>query len=78
MKTVAGGEPLLVTDRRKPVAVLQPLEGNFRDEQMAALVAAGIVAPPRRSLRLRAFLKLPKAKAARTLTAAVLEDREDR
>lgn len=45
---------------------------------MAGLVAAGILSLPERRLHVDAFLKLPKAQASRSLTAAVLEDRDER
>lgn len=75
---VMGREPVLVTDRRRPVAVLQPLSGDSWDERMAGLVAAGIVAPPEKALRVRDFLKTPRGKSKFPLTRAVIEDRDGR
>ncbi len=78
MKLVLAGESLLITDHRKPVAVLSPLAEGMHDEGMAALVAAGLVSPPRRRLDVKALLKLPRGRATRSLSAAVLDDREGR
>lgn len=78
LKNVASGQSVLVTDHRKPIAILQALENRFPDEQLAALVAAGIVTPPQKSLVVSTFLKLPKGKPTMALTSAVLEDRDGR
>jgi prevent-host-death family protein len=78
LKAVMGGKPLLITDRRKPVALLQPLGKDFWDERVSGLVAAGIVSPPKKALRVRDFLKRPRARSAKSLTSAVMEDREGR
>ncbi len=78
LKSVVGGEAFLVTDHGKPVAVLQPLGADFREEGIAGLVAAGILALPKQNLQVNTFLKLPKGKSSKPLTAAVLEDREGR
>lgn len=78
LKTVAGGEPVLVTDRNKPVAVLQPLPEGSWDERMTALVLDGVVAPSVGPLNVKSFLRMPKAQSARSLTSAVIEDRDGR
>ena len=75
---VSSREPVMVTDRRKPVAVLQPISGDSWDEWMAGLVVAGLVAPPEKTLRVRDFLKTPRARSQSPLTRAVIEDRDGR
>jgi prevent-host-death family protein len=75
---MVGREPVLVTDRRKPVAVLQPISGDSWDERLAGLVAAGIVAPPGKALQVREFLKTPRGRSKSPLTQAVIEDRDGR
>lgn len=77
LKGVIAGEPLLVTDHRKPVAVLQPLSGDFASEQMAGLVARGLVTPAAEVLDVDALLALPKAKGTE-LTSAIIEARDAR
>jgi len=77
LKEVIAGDPLLVTDHRKPVAVLQPLSGDLTSERMAGLMTQGLVSPPRRPLAVDEFLALPRAKGA-DLVSAILEERDAR
>lgn len=55
---VKRGASILITDRRKPVARLEPVTGaDLTDaERVAGLVRDGLASPPRRRLDLRAFL----------------------
>jgi prevent-host-death family protein len=46
LKEVIAGEPLLVTDRNKPVAIIQPLGSGFSSQRVAGLVAKGVVGRP--------------------------------
>lgn len=79
LKSVIAGEPLVITDHRKPVAVVYPLEQELMDDHVRSLVAEGLVIPPRkrRKLDVKAFLKLPKAECAAGLTEAILEERRE-
>lgn len=81
LKAVIAGEPLIITDHRKPVAVVYPLGQELMDEHVKSLVAEGLVTPPRRpeKLDVKAFLTMPKAQGNARLTEAILEERsEDR
>lgn len=78
MKRIRAGESLLVTDRRKPVAVLSPLTENFPEEWLDALVADEVVKPPQRALNVKRFLAIPRAACGQSLTEAVAEDRDGR
>ena len=78
LRMVIGGEPLLVTDRRKPIALLQPLPEGFWKERMAGLVMEGVVSPPQKVLNIEAFLRTPRGKSSKSLTSAVIEDRDGR
>lgn len=78
LKEVAAGESLLVTDRRKPVAIFQPLRGSSTDRRLESLVAAGLVAPAPESLDVDALLRDPRGRCERPLREAIDEDREDR
>ncbi len=78
LKHVRAGDSLLITDRRKPFALISPLPDDLSAERMASMVAEGLVSPPRRPLDVGAFLKRPLGKSTRTLTAAVHQDREER
>lgn len=78
LKSVIAGEPLVITDHRKPVAVVYPLDQEMMDDHVRSLVARGLVYPPRRKLDLRAFRSLPLGRCDASLTEAVLEEREGR
>jgi antitoxin (DNA-binding transcriptional repressor) of toxin-antitoxin stability system len=78
LKEVVAGETLLITDRRKPIAMLQPLGPGEGAGKLASLSARGIVSPPQKPFSLATFLKQPKAGGGPDLTAAILEEREDR
>jgi prevent-host-death family protein len=79
LKQVIAGEPLVITDHRKPVAVVYPLEQDLMNEHVRSLVAEGLVVPPRRRGKLdtKAFLALPKAECNARLTEAILEERRE-
>lgn len=80
LKQVVAGEPLLVTDRNRPVAVFQPLAGSAAgDHRLAGLIASGVVAPASAgALDVEAFLAEPKAHCAEPLSSAIAEDRDGR
>lgn len=78
LKEVVAGESLLVTDRRKPVAVLQSLSGSLGDNRLAGLIAAGLVRPAKERLDVKAFLRLKRAECDLPLSQAIDEDREGR
>ena len=77
LKQVIAGEPLVITDHRKPVAVVYPLEQDLMDEHVRSLVAEGLVIPPRRKPEARAVLNLPLPASNARLTEAILEEREE-
>jgi prevent-host-death family protein len=74
---VQGGSAVLIVDRGRPVARLEPVGGLPRDEsRLARLVREGIVRPARAAVP-RAVLatKPPRAKAGASAVRALLEDR---
>ncbi len=79
LKAVIAGEPLVITDRRKPVAVVYPLEEDSMDDYVKSLVAEGVVIPPKRStpLDVKALLSMPKGKSKTSLVEAILEERRE-
>lgn len=79
LKSVIAGEPLVITDHRKPVAVVYPLEEDSMDDYVKSLVAEGIVIPPKQSTPLDAktLLSMPKGKCKASLVEAVLEERRE-
>jgi antitoxin (DNA-binding transcriptional repressor) of toxin-antitoxin stability system len=78
LKEVIAGETVLITDRRKPVATLQPLSHSAPLGDISGLCARGIVSPPGGRLSVSRFLKCPKAAGPGGLTEAILEEREGR
>lgn len=78
LREVAEGDTLLITDRNKPVATLQPLHAGQQGAHLETLYACGVISPPQNALSLNEFLRLPKAARSPGLTAAVLEEREAR
>ena len=78
LKTVRAGEPLLVTDRRVPVAMLAPLSPDVREAGLAGLVSNGVLAPPSRPLDVGRFRSMPRGKWASGLSSAVIEERDNR
>jgi prevent-host-death family protein len=74
---VKHGETILITERDKPVARLQPLDAT--EPALGAIHASGLLSPPERGFDLAAFLAAPRPATAigHSLTAAILDDRED-
>jgi prevent-host-death family protein len=77
LEKVKRGESVIITDRGRAVARLEPID-NGMPAQMEDLVRRGIVSPPKRTLDVRNFLKLPRPRlrGQNSLVAAVLEERE--
>lgn len=74
---VKHGETILITERDKPVARLQPLDAA--EPVLSAIHASGLLSPPERKLDLAAFLSAPRPVMAHghSLAAAIIEERED-
>ncbi|MXW72185.1 MAG: type II toxin-antitoxin system prevent-host-death family antitoxin [Acidobacteria bacterium] len=81
LQKVRLGETVLITDRGKPVARIEPCgSADSDDRQVAALLARrGVAAPPRASLDLRSFLKAPRPRLRPGVQAsdAVSADRDE-
>lgn len=77
LRAVIAGEPLIITDHRKPVAVVYPLEQELMDEHVKSLVAEGLVTPPKQKPNARAVLDLPLGECDARLTEAILEERAE-
>jgi prevent-host-death family protein len=77
LERVKQGETILITDRHRPVARLQPL--GPADAGLEALVSAGYLTAPEEPLDLAEFLATPCAvsKPGCSLAAAVIEEREN-
>jgi len=78
IQRVRRGETILITDRRHPVASLQPVHPAGDGVRQAQ--AIGLLAPPKgEALDVRAFLQAPRPSltASRSLTAAALAERRE-
>lgn len=74
---VKHGETVLILERDKPVARLQPLDAV--DPPLDSLHASGLLTPPAGKLDLPAFLAAPRPAldSARSLSAAIQAEREE-
>ncbi len=76
-----GGGRVLIVDRGRPVARLEPVTSDGRDEQdgrISRLVREGIVRPARAALPRSLFSdELPRLKGDASVVAALVEERRD-
>lgn len=70
VEQAASGEPVTITDRGVPVALLV----GIATDRLSALVASGLARPPRRSI---ASLDRPRKATGPTLSQVVTEMRDD-
>lgn len=83
LRRVKRGERVIITDRNRPVAQLQPISSEGAGTGSALLDElheAGVLTPPSgAALDVKAFLAspIPKLTAANALSAAVLAEREE-
>jgi len=78
--SVKGGSPVLIVDRGRPVARLEPVSGGRSDDdsRLAHLVREGIVRPARRSAPKGLFAtKPPRLKRGASGVRALLEERRE-
>ena len=75
---VKQGQTVLITERNKPVATLQPVVSSSA-AGVAALHASGLLTPPGKALDVAAFLAAPRAALAsgNSLTDAIVAEREE-
>jgi prevent-host-death family protein len=78
--SVKGGSPVLIVDRGRPVARLEPVSGLRPDDdsRLARLVRDGIVRPARGRMPKALFgTNPPRVKKGASGVRALLEDRRD-
>jgi len=77
LERVKQGETILITDRQRPVARLQPLAPA--DAGLEGLVSSGVITAPEQALDFAEFLATPCAESRPgcELAAAVIEEREE-
>jgi prevent-host-death family protein len=75
------GSPVLIVDRGRPVARLEPVSAGAEmggDERLARLVREGLVRPGRGTLPKSFFTEpLPRAKTGASAVAALLKERRE-
>ena len=77
LRKVAAGESVLILDRDRPVARLEPVAAMATiDEHLAKLIATGAVRPPKHRLPAD-FWSQPLPKAKRSVLEALLEERRE-
>ena len=81
LEKVRQGETVIVMDRKRPVARIEPVQtaGAVGDEALTALIADGVVAQPREPLSADRILAMPLARSIKGLSAAaaLLAEREE-
>jgi prevent-host-death family protein len=77
IELVKAGETIVITDRDRPVARLQPLVEV--GTPVATLVARGVLSPPSARLDVTSFLQAarPFVPEENSLAGAVIEEREE-
>ena len=75
---VKQGQTVLITERNKPVATLQPISHSLT-AGLEAVHASGLLVPPSKVLDVAAFLAAPRASLAHenSLAQAILAEREE-
>jgi len=77
---VKGGSPVLIVDRGRPVARLEPVGGLFPDDdsRLARLVRDGVVRPARAALPKAMFTtEPPRPEGSASGVRALLEERQE-
>ncbi len=71
---VKAGDTVLILDRGRPVARLEPVNGGDMEESewIASLMSRGLVSPPTQELDVEAFLRRKKVKPAAGASAVRL------
>jgi prevent-host-death family protein len=80
LEEVKSGTTILILDRNKPVARLEPVAADqtMNEDRVASLVAQGLAAAPRRRLDVDSFLsrKMIRLPAGTSAVRALLSERE--
>jgi prevent-host-death family protein len=79
--SLKGGSPVLIVDRGRPVARLEPVTGaqaGEQDARLARLLREGLVRPRRKGAARAIFSSQPpQANATASIVDALLEERRD-
>ena len=78
---VKGGETIIITERKRPVARLEPisLKDMSSEDRLADLERRGLIRRPKKKFDVKAFLAMPpiKLKSGTSIVKALLEEREE-
>lgn len=75
LRRVRAGETVVVLDRTRPVARIEPIKGaEAEDARIARLEAAGVLTRPTKPMPLD-LLRKPRPKSKRSVVEALLEER---
>jgi prevent-host-death family protein len=76
---VRGGSPVLIVDRGRPVARLEPIASTrgADDDRLARLVRDGIVRPAREPIAKDQARKRPRPRRGASAVRALLQERRD-
>jgi len=78
--SVKGGSSVLIVDRDRPVARLEPVSGvvSENDHRLARLVREGVIRAPRERASQELFTtRPPRAKKGASVVRALLEERQE-
>ncbi|OFW05880.1 MAG: hypothetical protein A3H96_15770 [Acidobacteria bacterium RIFCSPLOWO2_02_FULL_67_36] len=77
--SVKGGSPVLIVDRGRPVARLEPVNGtSAEDDRLARLVREGVVRPARgAAAKALVATTPPRAKKGASAVRALLDERRE-
>ena len=76
LQFVRGGETVLILDRNEPVARIERVAEEDRDDRLGHLHRAGVLTPPSQPVPVEQ-LRQPAPRASRSVLAALLEEREE-
>ena len=76
LQQVRAGETVLILDRNEPIARIERVADEDRDERLARLSRAGVVTPPTQPVPLD-LLRGPAPAARVSVLTALLEEREE-
>lgn len=79
--SLKGGSPVLIVDRGRPVARLEPIAGGKPDDQndrLSQLIRDGVVRPARTALTRSLLLEqLPSRRGKPSVVTALIEERRE-
>jgi prevent-host-death family protein len=70
---VRGGEEVIICDRKSPIAKIVPLSADDSDLEDQALIAAGLLLPPKTRFDADAFFTIGKGLRRRPGTGAAID-----